>query len=71
MSAFIRVVWIVVKKDITEPLIYSVILAALLGVRMWWREQERRRQAGIPRCRHSPELKSVDFPAPFTPANTM
>ncbi|HQA09744.1 protein-methionine-sulfoxide reductase heme-binding subunit MsrQ [Zoogloea sp.] len=36
--------WWLVKKDVTEPLIYSLILAALLGVRAWWREQERRKQ---------------------------
>jgi sulfoxide reductase heme-binding subunit YedZ len=36
--------WWLVKKDITEPLIYALILAALLGIRAWWREQERRRQ---------------------------
>jgi sulfoxide reductase heme-binding subunit YedZ len=36
--------WWLVKKDITEPLIYALILAALLGIRAWWRELERRRQ---------------------------
>ena len=36
--------WWLVKKDITEPLIYAVITAALLGIRAWWREQERRKQ---------------------------
>lgn len=36
--------WWLVKKDVTEPLIYSVILAALLGLRAWWRELERRKQ---------------------------
>jgi len=28
--------WWQVKKDITEPLIYAVILAVLLGARIWW-----------------------------------
>lgn len=28
--------WWQVKKDITEPLIYAVILALLLGYRFWW-----------------------------------
>jgi methionine sulfoxide reductase heme-binding subunit len=28
--------WWQVKKDITEPLIYAVILAILLGVRLYW-----------------------------------
>ncbi|NML27728.1 protein-methionine-sulfoxide reductase heme-binding subunit MsrQ [Zoogloea dura] len=36
--------WWLVKKDITEPLIYTVIACALLGLRAWWREQERRKQ---------------------------
>ena len=27
--------WWQVKKDVTEPLVYSLILAALLGVRAW------------------------------------
>ncbi len=29
--------WWQVKQDITEPLIYAVILAVLLGARLWWR----------------------------------
>lgn len=29
--------WWQVKQDITEPAIYAAILAALLGVRLWWR----------------------------------
>lgn len=36
--------WWLVKKDITEPLIYTLITLALLGLRAWWREQERRKQ---------------------------
>ena len=36
--------WWQVKADVLEPAIYAVILAALLGVRAWWRELERRRQ---------------------------
>lgn len=36
--------WWLVKLDTREPLIYVLILAALLGVRAWWRELERRRQ---------------------------
>jgi sulfoxide reductase heme-binding subunit YedZ len=45
------------KKDITEPLVYSVILAALLGVRMWWREQERRRQLAGAYLPQTPKFK--------------
>ncbi|MBR0568514.1 sulfoxide reductase heme-binding subunit YedZ [Azoarcus sp. L1K30] len=40
--------WWLVKADILQPVIYGVILAALLGVRAWWREQERRRQLSAP-----------------------
>jgi methionine sulfoxide reductase heme-binding subunit len=36
--------WWLVKKDISEPLLYAVILALLLGLRGWWRELERRKQ---------------------------
>jgi sulfoxide reductase heme-binding subunit YedZ len=36
--------WWMVKKDVTEPAIYALVLAVLLGLRMWWRELERRRQ---------------------------
>ncbi|MGI9248639.1 MAG: sulfite oxidase heme-binding subunit YedZ [Woeseiaceae bacterium] len=37
--------WWQVKKDITEPLIYAAILAVLLGTRIWWQWQRRRKQA--------------------------
>ena len=44
--------WWMVKKDISQPLLYALMLAVLLGVRALWREQERRRQlAG----RHAPQ----------------
>ena len=36
--------WWMVKLDTHEPKIYALILFALLGLRFWWREQERRRQ---------------------------
>lgn len=36
--------WWLVKRDISEPLMYAVILACLLGFRAWMREKERRRQ---------------------------
>lgn len=32
--------WWLVKKDITEPLVYAVILACLLGYRVWMRWQK-------------------------------
>jgi len=28
--------WWLVKRDISEPLMYAVILATLLGLRLWW-----------------------------------
>ena len=44
--------WWMVKRDVSQPLLYAVILALLLGVRALWREQERRRQlAGTPAMR--------------------
>lgn len=36
--------WWLVKKDISEPLLYASILGILLGLRAWWRELERRKQ---------------------------
>ncbi|MEO4028848.1 sulfite oxidase heme-binding subunit YedZ [Chromobacterium vaccinii] len=32
--------WWLVKKDITQPLIYAAALAALLGLRLWWRARK-------------------------------
>ncbi len=29
--------WWLVKKDITQPLIYALVLGLLLGLRLWWR----------------------------------
>jgi len=34
--------WWQVKADIREPLIYAIILAALLGYRVWWRRRTQR-----------------------------
>jgi len=31
--------WLLVKKDITQPLIYALVLALLLGLRLWWRQR--------------------------------
>ncbi|MCX7175564.1 MAG: sulfoxide reductase heme-binding subunit YedZ [Proteobacteria bacterium] len=36
--------WWLVKKDVTLPALYAVLLALLLGMRALWREQERRQQ---------------------------
>lgn len=36
--------WCLVKAEVLMPLVYTLVLAALLGARAWWRELERRRQ---------------------------
>ncbi|WP_233492902.1 protein-methionine-sulfoxide reductase heme-binding subunit MsrQ [Chromobacterium sp. ATCC 53434] len=33
--------WWLVKKDISQPLIYAAVLAALLGLRVWWSWRRR------------------------------
>ena len=38
--------WWQVKQDIREPLIYAIILSALLGYRLWHRYQSRQRAPG-------------------------
>ncbi len=35
--------WWQVKADLREPLIYALILAALLGYRAWWRRRKQHR----------------------------
>jgi sulfoxide reductase heme-binding subunit YedZ len=35
--------WWQVKADVREPLVYAVILAALLGHRVWWSRRRRAR----------------------------
>ncbi|MCV2219243.1 sulfite oxidase heme-binding subunit YedZ [Thauera sp. Sel9] len=49
--------WWLVKADLLKPFIYALILAALLGLRAWWREQERRRQLSVP-----PPAKHLERP---------
>ena len=36
--------WWLVKADLTEPILYSLVLAVLLGFRVWWRNEERKAQ---------------------------
>lgn len=43
--------WWQVKKDITEPLIYALILAALLGWRVVWKLKSRKKSQGARRLR--------------------
>lgn len=37
--------WWQVKADVREPLIYALILSALLGYRIWWARRRRRKTA--------------------------
>ena len=37
--------WWQVKQDITEPLVYALIVATLLGARAWWTIRRRRQTA--------------------------
>lgn len=41
--AVFHYLWMV-KLDILKPVLYGLLLAGLLGVRAWWRYQEKRRQ---------------------------
>ena len=41
--AVLHYFWMV-KADVSKPLIYAVIVGVLLGLRVWWRVQERNRQ---------------------------
>ncbi len=34
--------WWMVKRDLTEPIIYAIVLAGLLGARLVWRARERK-----------------------------
>ncbi|MCF8178311.1 MAG: sulfoxide reductase heme-binding subunit YedZ [Sulfuritalea sp.] len=43
LLAVLHYFWMV-KADISQPLLYAGILAVLLGLRIWWRVQERNRQ---------------------------
>ena len=40
--------WWMAEADVLIPLTYTLVLAALLGARGWWRELERRRQLAAP-----------------------
>ncbi|MFN4236755.1 MAG: sulfite oxidase heme-binding subunit YedZ [Vogesella sp.] len=36
LLAVLHYLWLV-KRDLTEPLLYAAVLAVLLGLRLWWR----------------------------------
>ncbi len=40
--------WWLVKADYLQPFLYTACLATLLGMRAWWRNQERQRQLRTP-----------------------
>lgn len=37
--------WWLVKRDLTEPLVFALVLAVLLGIRLFWRMRETRSPA--------------------------
>ncbi len=43
LLAVLHYSWMV-KADLSKPLIYALMVGALLGLRVWWRVQERNRQ---------------------------
>jgi sulfoxide reductase heme-binding subunit YedZ len=43
VGAVVHFLWLV-KSDLREPLVYGAIVAALLGVRLWWATQTARSQ---------------------------
>jgi methionine sulfoxide reductase heme-binding subunit len=43
LLAVLHYSWMV-KADVSKPLIYAVMVGVLLGLRVWWRVQERNRQ---------------------------
>jgi sulfoxide reductase heme-binding subunit YedZ len=55
MIAVLHYTWMV-KVDVTQPAIYGVILALLLGLRLWWRLVDASKPAsllgGFPRSKH-------------------
>ena len=43
--------WWLVKRDVTEPLLFALVLSALLGIRLFWRVREAH-DPGRPGVRH-------------------
>ena len=50
--------WWQVKKDIREPLIYAVILALLLGLRLWFRYRKSSQRQRKPKHTETLEIRS-------------
>lgn len=47
--------WWLVKRDLTQPLLYALVLAILLGARVYWMLAERRRVSVRPDRPRAPE----------------
>lgn len=50
--------WWMVKADITQPVIYSLILSVLLGLRLWWRRQDKQKkiESAMPKPRRGAKI---------------
>ncbi len=57
MLALLHYFWLV-KRDITQPLIYAAVLALLLGLRLWWRIRPPQPATGIKKGGHNPPFRS-------------
>lgn len=47
VGGVLHYLWLV-KKDITEPVLYALVLVLLLGARLWWRRRAVTATAGPP-----------------------
>jgi sulfoxide reductase heme-binding subunit YedZ len=52
--------WWLVKRDLTQPIIYASVLALLLGFRLAWRAREQRRVPAKSAACASPPVKATD-----------
>lgn len=57
MLALLHYFWLV-KRDITQPLIYAAVLALLLGLRLWWRMRPPPPATGIKKGGHNPPFRT-------------
>jgi len=47
IGGIVHYLWLV-KKDLSQPLLYGLVLAVLLGMRLWWRRQPARAPVSRP-----------------------